>query len=132
MIAVGMGADRFNKRVMISLSYGLPGLAVLFLFRLEASVPLFLFAILFGACGAGRAAIWPLVVNDCFGTRAYAAVMGFLYIFSTVGIIVGPPIAGYIFDTTQSYTWVFIISMIGFAVAGISMAVGAKQRQADG
>lgn len=128
MIGVGMAADRFSKRMMISLSYGLPGMAVFLLFGLTSATPLFAFAILSGICGAGRAAIWPLVVSDCFGKRAYATVMGFLFIFWTAGTIAGPPIAGLIFDSTHSYYWVFITSIFAFAIAGISMAIGAKPR----
>ena len=128
MIGVGMAADRFNRRVMISMSYGLPFVIVFLLFGLTSPVPLFCYAALAGVFGAGRSAIWPLVVSDCFGKRAYAAVMGFLYIFSTVGIIVGPPIAGYIFDTTGSYYGVFMLSIVAFIVAGISMSIGARPR----
>lgn len=126
MIVVGAAADRFNMRVMISLSYGLPALAVFFLFGLKSPAPLFCFAALCGVCSAGRAVIWPLVVSDCFGKRAYATVMGFLFIFAMVGVSMGPPIAGLIYDSTGSYYWILVGGIIMFSIAGLSMAVGAK------
>jgi len=128
MVAVGAAADRYNRRGMISLSYGGPAAVVMLLFGLESSAPLLCFSILSGICGAGRATLWPLVVNDCFGRRAYATVMGFLMIFYTVGSAVGPPLAGYIFDTTGSYHRLFVLSIAAFAISGILMAVGARPR----
>jgi MFS family permease len=128
MIGVGAAADRFNKRVMITLSYGLPSATIFLLFGLESTVPLFCFAVLFGMLSAGRAALWPLVVGDCFGRRAYATVMGFLFIFYTVGTTAGPPIAGYIYDTTKSYYWAFMLMIAAFVVAGVSMGIGTMSR----
>lgn len=131
MIAVGLAADRFNRRLLITLSYGLPGIVVFLLIGLKSAVPLFCFAIFYGMLSAGRSAIWPLVVNDCFGKRAFATVMGFLMIFSTVGSGIGPTVAGYLYDKSGNYNQVFLMAIAAFAVAGISMAIGAKSRSRD-
>lgn len=125
-IIAGPAADRFNKRVMISIYYGLPAVAVLFLFRLESAIPLFSFAILAGTCLGGRNAIWPIVINDCFGDRSYSTVMGFLIIFFSVGNIVGPPLAGRISDVTGSFHGVFLLCTAAYLVSGILIAIGAK------
>jgi len=131
MIAVGLAADRFNRRLLITLSYGLPGAVVFLLIGLKSAVPLFCFAIFYGMLSAGRSAIWPLIVNDRFGRRAFATVMGFLMIFSTVGSGIGPTVAGYLYDKSGSYYQVFLMAIAAFAVAGISMAIGAKSRSND-
>ncbi len=129
---VGPAADRYNRRVMISLSYGISAAAVPFLFGLKSAAPLFCFAIISGLSMSGKAALWPLIVSDCFGRRAYSTVMGFLIIFYTVGSAVGPPIAGYLYDTTGSYHSLFVLSIAAFAVSGVLMAVGAKPRPENG
>ena len=128
MLAAGPAADRFNRRVLITLRYTLPAVLVLILFRLDSAAPLFLFAILLGIMGAGKATLWPLIVNDCFGERSYATTMGFLMMFYTLGSAIGPPLAGYIFDTTGSYDRVFLFSIGAFLLSGISMAIGSRRR----
>jgi MFS family permease len=128
VIAVGAAADRFNKGMMISVSYALPAVGVLFLFGLKAAGPLFWCAVILGLCGAGHVVLWPLVVSDCFGPRAYATIMGFLSIFYTMGAAIGPPVAGYIYDALGSYHWLFVLSVGVFIASGISMALAAVSR----
>jgi MFS family permease len=110
------------------LSYTLPAVLVLILFRLDSVVSLFVFAILLGIMGAGKATLWPLIVNDCFGERSYATVMGFLMMFYTLGAAIGPPLAGYVFDTTGSYYRVFLFSIGAFLLSGVAMAIGSRPR----
>ena len=126
MIAAGFAADRFNRRIMISVCYGLPAVSILLLFGLKSAGPLFCYALFSGFCGGGRSALWPLVVNDCFGSRAYGTVVGFLVIFYNIGAVVGPPAAGFIRDSTESFNLVFVMGIAAYIVAGIAMAFGAK------
>ena len=126
MIVVGATADRLNKRIIISICYGLPALGVLLLFNIKSAAPVFGFSIILGACGAGKAILWPLVVNDRFGKRSFATVMGYLMVFYTMGTMVGPLLVGQIFDKTNSYDLFFMIGVVGFALSGILMAVGAR------
>jgi len=125
VLAVGAAADRFNRRALISLSYGLPAVGLVFLFGLNSAGPLVCSAVILGLCGAGHVVLWPLVVSDCFGTRAYATVMGFLSVFYTVGAAIGPPLAGYIYDAFGSYHRVYVLGVGAFIVSGISMAFAA-------
>jgi MFS family permease len=129
IVAVGAAADRFNHRVMITLSYLAPAVGILFLFNLKDTFFLFLFAAIAGVSSAGRITLWPLVVNETFGKEAYATVMGFLIIFYTVGIAAAPPITGLIYDTTGAYTGIFILSIIAFVLSGVQIAAGAKTRK---
>jgi MFS family permease len=80
---------------------------VLFLFGLESAGALFCFALFSGFCAGSRSTLWPLVVSDCFGSRAYSSILGFLVIFYNLGAVVGPPVAGRISDATGSFYWVF-------------------------
>jgi len=128
MIAAGLVANRVPKRIMISLCYGLPAVAVLFLFGMESAGPLFCFALLSGLCAGGRVTLWPLVVSDCFGSRAYSSILGFLVIFYNLGAVVGPPVAGWISDVTGSFYGVFVLSVAAHLVSWVLMALGAKPR----
>jgi MFS family permease len=131
MLAAGLAANRFSKRIMISIGYGLPAVSVLFLFGLESAGPLFCFALLSGFCAGGRSTLWPLVVSDCFGSRAYSSILGFLVIFYNLGAVVGPPVAGRISDATGSFYGVFALSIAAYLISSLLVALGAKPRPAE-
>jgi MFS family permease len=128
MIAAGLAANRWSRRIMISIGYGLPAVAVLFLFGLESAGPLFCFALLSGFCAGSRSTLWPLVVGDRFGSRAYSSILGFLIIFYNLGAVIGPPVAGRISDATGSFYWVFILSIAAYLISSLLIALGAKPR----
>lgn len=125
-VLAGPAGDRLNRRVLVSLCYGLPALSVLFLFRFDSATPLFIFAISAGLCAGGRTALWPILVSDCFGSRSYSTVLGFLIIFYSVGNIIGPPLAGGISDATGGFHWVFVLSVALYIVSGSLLAIGTK------
>ena len=58
----------------------------------------------------------PSVMADYFGTRSVGSILGAQYASVALGILVGPPAAGWIYDTTQSYT-AAIVASAGLAVA---------------
>jgi MFS family permease len=128
MLATGLAAARWSKRTMITLGYGLPAASVLFLFGLESAGPLFCFTLFAGFCAGSRSTLWPLVISDCFGSRAYSSILGFLVIFYNAGAVVGPPVAGRISDATGSFHWVFVLSIAAFLVSALLVGLGAKPR----
>ena len=130
-VVAGAVANKVNRKVMLSISYALPAIAVLFLFGLKSAGPLFFFAILSGVTVGFRSTLWPLVVGDCFGARAYATVMGFLLIFYQAGTIIGPPLAGYIRDTTGSFHGVFVLSVVTYALSGAFIAFGTMRKTTE-
>jgi MFS family permease len=132
MLAAGLAANRFSKRTMITIGYGLPALAVLFLFGLESVGALFCFALLSGFCAGSRSTLWPLIVNDGFGSRAFSSILGFLIIFYNLGAVVGPPVAGWISDTTGSFYWVFVLSIAAYLISSLLVALGARPRSRGG
>ncbi len=128
MLAAGLAAQRVSKRIMITLGYGVPSLAVLFLFGLESAGPLFCFALLAGFCAGCRSTLWPLVIADGFGSRAYSSILGALVIFYNAGAVVGPPLAGRISDATGSFDGVFVLCIATFLISSLLVALGAKPR----
>ena len=128
MLAAGVAAQRFSKRIMITLGYGVPALAVLFLFGLESAGPLFCFALLAGFCAGARSTLWLLVVSDAFGSRAFSSILGALVIFYNAGAVVGPPVVGRISDATGSFYWVFVLCIATFLISSLLVALGATPR----
>jgi len=109
-------ADRIGRRRMYALSI-LGSCPVLLLWALSSHwLVLVIFATLFGALYGGFVAMAPSVMADYFGTKAVGSILGAQYASVAVGILVGPPVAGWIFDATRSYT-VAIVASAGLALA---------------
>jgi MFS family permease len=91
----------------------------LFLLRLEfRDVRLLcLYALPFGIGIGANVVTMPVLVGRCFGQLHFSRIMGLLMSGFAVGIIVGIPGAGFIFDRTGSYEWVFIAGGSGLLLA---------------
>jgi MFS family permease len=109
LLLFGAAADRLQIRWLMVVCYGVPAIAMLFLFRLPSLALLYAFALLFGTCAGGRAALWPLVVGKSFGVANLGSILGWLAIPFMIGGAIGPYIAGYIYDATQGYRPLFIL-----------------------
>jgi MFS family permease len=109
IIAFGAAADKIQLRWIMVVSYGAAAIAMLFLFRLPALLPLYLFAIIFGVTGGGRSALWPLALAESFGVGYLGSILGWLNIPFMVGNAIGPFMAGYIYDVTKSYHLLFLL-----------------------
>lgn len=74
--------------------------------------PLVAFALVFGVFYGGWVAVLPAVVTDSFGGRHVSGIIGALYTSVAVGTLLGPIAAGYVFDTTRSYTIAILASAV--------------------
>jgi MFS family permease len=90
----------------------------------------YLFALVYGfAHGGFFTLISPLIAN-LFGTKAHGAIFGMVYFVGNIGGAIGPLLAGYIFDLTQSYQIVFWLiaglSFVGLLVISTLKPVATK------
>jgi MFS family permease len=74
--------------------------------------------ILFGLGMGGVGALGPLAIIETFGLRNFGSILGLTRFAVIVPTIVGPIMAGIVFDSRQSYDLVFVIT-IGFLVVSI-------------
>jgi len=122
-LAFGWLADRWPPARLLAFSFLLlaagPGvIELLFLaLGLRDSQLLWLYAIPFGLGVGGNAVTMPVVVGRCFGELYFSEIMGVLMSGFALGIIVGIPGAGLVFDRTGSYEAAIIACGLGLLVA---------------
>ncbi len=110
----GWLADRWPPALLLSLSFVLMALGAalieIFLLHLELRDArlLGLYALLFGIGIGANFVTMPVLVGRCFGQLHFSRIMGLLMSGFAVGIVIGIPGAGFVFDQTGSYEWVFI------------------------
>ena len=116
--AIGAAADRIGRWRGLGLSFGGIGLSSLVWLVSDGLVGLGAFAVLLGLSWGGAVALAPSVMADYFGTRAVSGIIGVLYAGVGVGALVGPVIAGLVFDLWESYT-------VAIAYSTVAPIIGA-------
>jgi MFS family permease len=119
----GWLADRWHPTLLMVIAYFLlmlgPAVIEVLFVRLslrEASL-LSLYAVPYGIGIGANAVVMPVIVGRCFGELHFSKIMGLLMSGFAVGIIIGIPGAGWIFDETGSYEWVMILCTLGLLIA---------------
>ncbi len=115
----GWLGDRFSKRALLFLLCILQGIGI-FIFINASTLPLvYLFVVVYGL---GYGGVIPLTVAlraDLFGRTHYATIAGITMSLATVGTVLGPLFAGYLYDTTQSYSLAFYIFIVMVIISGV-------------
>jgi MFS family permease len=120
--AIGALADRLGRSLTLVLMQGAMG-ATYLLWAGAASYPLFaLFALCFGLSYGGIVSLLPALCMDYFGARAVASIIGMLYSGAALGNLLGPVLAGLVFDHTGSYSLVIWACL---ALSALATAVSA-------
>ena len=122
---IGSAADRIGRWRGLSLSFAGVGMSCILWLVADEMIVLGIFAVLVGTFWGGSVALAPLVMADYFGTRAVSGIIGVLYAGVGVGALVGPVVAGLVFDLWQSYT-VAIIYSIAAPVVGAASVLFAE------
>ena len=77
-----------------------------------------LFAFVLGTAYGGYVALSPAAAAELFGLAGLGAVLGAMYTAGGVGGLIGPPVAGRVFDMTESYT-IPIFGAMAVSVLGV-------------
>ena len=101
--AIGALADRLGRTRTLTLA--LASMAATYLLWLAADgyPALAVFALWFGLSYGGIVSLMPAICMDMFGARAVASIVGTLYSGAALGNLLGPVVAGAVFDRTGSY-----------------------------
>lgn len=98
-LGLGTLAVRFGATRLYRLSFLVMGLSHLIWLVAGDRYPLLvLYAIVLGVGYGGFIAISPAVVADRFGLEGMGGILGTLYTSAAVGSLLGPPLAGLLFD----------------------------------
>ena len=114
----GLAGDHIGPHRAFTVAMIVLAVAFLWLILSDSAWMFFLFAILFGLGFGGWAPQFAAMLARMFGPRHMAGLYGALFTTGGMGGVLGPIIAGFIFDTTDSYS-------IAFGLAGILSLVAA-------
>ncbi len=109
--AIGWLADRMGRIKTLMLMQGLMGLSYLVWAGAQDPWVFAVFALWFGLSYGSIVSLLPAICMDLFGGRAVSAIIGTLYTGAALGNLLGPVLAGQVFDMTQSYALVIWITL---------------------
>ena len=116
-LVLGSSADRIGRRRSLILALALMLAAMLFWLVADRTWSLALFAVVFGIAYGSYAALLPALAADYFGVAHAGAIIGLLYTALGPGSLIGPPLAGWIFELRDSYTVPILAGAAAIAVA---------------
>ncbi len=119
---LGSIADRMGReRFLVALYLGMAGTLGLWA-AASGMASLAVFALSFGAVYGGWVAILPSVVMDRFGGANVSGIIGILYTSVSLGTLVGPTAAGYLYDASGSYQVTILVSIVAnLAAAAVTL-----------
>jgi predicted MFS family arabinose efflux permease len=102
--AIGALADRVGRPLTLALAMASMGLCFLLWWAAGGWGAMALFSLWMGLSYGGIVSLMPAMCMDLFGARAVSAIIGTLYTGAAAGNLLGPWVAGAVFDATGSYT----------------------------
>jgi MFS family permease len=123
----GALADRFSKRALISITWGLHVMGLASLIAVpRAPALVFGFVLLYSSGQGGFSTVFPVRLGELFGTDHFSKLYGTILFFSAVGASAGVVVFGSIFDSLGSYGPA--VSMV-VATASICLVTSALIRE---
>lgn len=109
---MGLFADRVGNKQTMVLGAGLMMVTLFWLLMAKELWMLVLFSVVFGFGHGGMATMESPIVAHVFGMRSHGAILGLVFFSDTMGGALGPFLAGYLFDVTNSYRIAFFLCAI--------------------
>jgi predicted MFS family arabinose efflux permease len=123
-ILAGLIADRYGRRNPLAITYGLRGLALLWLMTVTDPRALHIFAILFGLSYIATVPPTTALTADLFGRRSVATISGWIFLSHQVGSAVGSLLGGVMYQWTGDYQSAFFSGALAcFAAAAMVLAI---------
>jgi MFS family permease len=116
-VVFGYLSDHFGKKGAVILSFGVQAAGTLLLLTARSPTTLYSFSCLFGFGMGGVVPLQASVTADIFGRRAFASVSGLTNLFMVPIMVLGAPLAGWIYDHYGSYDPAWKIFLLNYSAA---------------
>jgi sugar phosphate permease len=129
-VVMGFLADRLTARRALALNFAIQAGGLALAFGVARPGMIFAFVPIYGMTVAAPLMLLPLVVAESLGIRRYGVLSGLTGLSQTFGAMVGPIVAGRVFDVTKSYGAAFDL-FIAVLIAGAIAAWSCRSYAAE-
>jgi MFS family permease len=119
--SLGWFGDIYDKRYVMALAFCLMGTGMVAFYYVEVRWVIFLFLLLFPSGFGGSMVLRGSIVREYFGRHSFGKMIGIIMGTASIGGIIGPTFAGWVFDTQGSYhqVWFIFCVVLGLAIVPI-------------
>jgi MFS family permease len=123
-IFCGLLADRTGaKRTLVACLVLQSGAIALYAPARELGT-LYAVSLVFGFSYGGAMPLYAILVREHFPAKIMGSVFGVVAMIAALGMALGPPVGGWLFDWFGGYGWLFVASSaIGIAAAALALTV---------
>ena len=121
--ALGLAADRFDRRFVLAVTYAMRGLAFAMLWLLPIGGWTFAYAVVLGISWTATTPLTAAISADLYGRVNIGAIFGTMFSFMNIGFGAGSFLDGLVYDSFGTYR----AALIGNAVLGALAAVAVLQ-----
>jgi MFS family permease len=119
-VLMGHIADRVSARVALGINFVIQAFGLFLAFAAGHLAVMIVFVPLYGLTLGPPLMLIPLLIAESLGLRRYGSLSGILAIPGTIGAVLGPPVAGHVFDVTHSYVSAFALFIAVYLVAALA------------
>ena len=114
----GWLGDIFEKKYMMAISYSLMGLGMLALCYVKLTGFIYIFLFFFSNGFGGITVLRGAFLREYYGRYNFGKLLGIMMGFGACGGIIGPTVAGWVFDRMGSYyfIWLAFSALVGLAI----------------
>ncbi len=129
-LSLGWLGDVFDKRFVMATTFFLQALGLTFFcYDGRALWQFVIFLAFFSPAFGGALALRSAMLREYFGRRAFGSIQGLMIVVVTLGGIIGPAFAGWVFDVRGSYQLAWLsFAAITLAVVPLMLAIGKGGR----
>jgi MFS family permease len=119
-VIFGFLGDRIKKNKLLAATMIIQGIGVLVLAFASNIIHVYAFVVIYGLTYGGCIPLLMAFRGDIFGRKNFAQMSGIMSPFRMIGNVIGPVLAGYLFDVTGSYKVAFVSFAALAVMSGIS------------
>ena len=124
-IICGLLADRTGAKRTLVACLALQAVAIALYLVARDLDTLYAVSMLFGFSYGGAMPLYAILVREYFPAKIMGSVFGVVAMISTLGMALGPPVGGWLFDQFGGYGWLYVASS-AIGVAGVLIAMTVR------
>jgi MFS family permease len=129
-IICGLVADRVGAKRTLATCLVLQAGAIALFGPAHELDTLYAVSMLFGFSYGGAMPLYAILVREHFPAKIMGSVFGVVAMISTLGMALGPPVGGWLFDRFGGYGWLYAASSaVGIAAALLAMTLRSHRPQ---
>jgi MFS family permease len=126
---LGMAADRYPRRLVLSVVYALRGLSFALLWVLPVGPLLFIYAVVLGISWTATTPLTAAIAADLYGRHNIGLIFGTMFSFMNIGFGAGSFLDGLAYDTFGDYRVALLVNAAFGALASIAVVQVNHQRE---